>query len=595
MRLVSGILGTALVVLLCLNWAAVAADRDDSLPMIMYEDPEVTVPPVRRVFHDRLKPLWLQALARPETDLKRLAAETIARAHQRGMPGLEDTADELLKTLAQPDEHRAVKIAAARALIALDHRPGAETLFQQATEGGVDLAQLVEPALARWDYEPIRDVWLKRLTNPETSRRRQHLAIAGVGAVREMRAVPLLRELALSPETPADIRLEAARVLGRLQAEGLEEAARPLSDHESGAKRVDRLVAAALLAKHSGKAAEALLLKLAVDPEPAVAVGALGRLFEIDPELIMPLIEHCLANRDARVRRAAARTLHARPTPERIARLGIVLDDVHPHVRRDARRFLIELAQEAEFDAAVRQAATDMLAGESWRGLEQAALVLAAVDHEPAAERLIALLDFLRPEVCIAAAFALERLQVRDTLPALLEKARRSTPILKNGAPAPVDLSGDPFSLDDVDAMMCHIFQAFGLMQFREADPLLRQYIPKEGYFCHARAAAIWALGKIYSGQPESELIAAFSGRLTDYDPLKLEDDRVRRMAAVSLGRLGSKQGLPALRTAYKRDTPHTHIGASAAWAIERITGETLPTPEPHTNTVMGWFLEPVE
>src|SRR5438094_801675 len=41
-------------------------------------------------FAPRLKPLWLEALARPEAELKRQAAGAIARASTLGMPGLEE-------------------------------------------------------------------------------------------------------------------------------------------------------------------------------------------------------------------------------------------------------------------------------------------------------------------------------------------------------------------------------------------------------------------------------------------------------------------------------------------------------------------------
>src|SRR5262249_17560825 len=53
-------------------------------------DPEIRIPATIRKFSDRQKPLWLQALARPEADLQRMAAEAVARGHAAGVAGMEE-------------------------------------------------------------------------------------------------------------------------------------------------------------------------------------------------------------------------------------------------------------------------------------------------------------------------------------------------------------------------------------------------------------------------------------------------------------------------------------------------------------------------
>ena len=58
----------------------------------------------------------MQALTRPEADLQRQVAEAIAKAHQLGMPRLEDTAGPLMEALSEPDQHPVVRLAMARAL-----------------------------------------------------------------------------------------------------------------------------------------------------------------------------------------------------------------------------------------------------------------------------------------------------------------------------------------------------------------------------------------------------------------------------------------------------------------------------------------------
>src|SRR5205085_671274 len=75
-----------------------------------------------RKFPDNLVSPWLVALKRPEADLQRQAAVTIAVAHKKGVPGLEVTVVPLLEVLEKPDHHRLARLAAARALVELDDR-----------------------------------------------------------------------------------------------------------------------------------------------------------------------------------------------------------------------------------------------------------------------------------------------------------------------------------------------------------------------------------------------------------------------------------------------------------------------------------------
>src|SRR5262249_45673370 len=147
--------------------------------------------------------------------------------------------------------------------------------------GDSDLRELIEPALARWNHEPARAVWLERLNDPGAAPRGLILAIRCLGSVREQRAGTRLRELAVSERAPRSLRLEAARALVRLRVEGLVPDAKRLA---AQTRSSDRLVAATLL-RHQGKEPVAVLQQLAADREPAVAALAVARLVEIDPTL----------------------------------------------------------------------------------------------------------------------------------------------------------------------------------------------------------------------------------------------------------------------------------------------------------------------
>ena len=113
-----------------------------------------------------------------------------------------------------------------------------------------EMAELVEPALARWGQAAMRDVWLQRLQSDGASRRMHVLAIRGLASLRETTALPRLLELARDSNEPADVRVGAAWALGQLQesrgpGSGDEVVTRP-----DATGLASRLVAAHMLDRH---------------------------------------------------------------------------------------------------------------------------------------------------------------------------------------------------------------------------------------------------------------------------------------------------------------------------------------------------------
>jgi HEAT repeat protein len=573
-----------------------ARDHDPKL------DPDETGAVVAK-FHPRLKALWLEALARPEADLKRQAADAIVRAHRLGMPGLQEVVPRLLAELEAPDAHPVVRLAVARALIALDARQAAPALMKRSRTGGFDAARLIEPALAGWDHAPMRPVWLDRLKDARTSRGPLTLAIRAAATVKLVEAVSHLRRLGLDPTAAGDIRLEAARAVGTLQSSGLEEDARPLAADASPSKVLDRLVAASLLAHHRGQTAEALLLRLGSDGEPAVATVAVRRLFEIDPARPAPLLAGLVKSPDAGLRQLAARSLAELRTPEAVALLAPLLDDPHRELRVFAREALIRLADVEALRGAVRRAVMQVLTAAGPRGREQAAAVVGALRHEPAAARLLQLLDDDAARVRVAAAWALRRLAVPATASALLERVRKETDRVRSPAPA------EP-ALDETFRVLEHLIEALGVLHFQPASPLLKKYLPPPPmppppgvvnplWQPQLRTAAIWALGHIHAADaknmgpnkgPES-LARSLEERLVG------EGGLVGAIAAVSLGRLKAKEYVPLFRQRYGNDKESLAVRRACAWALEQITGETLPvlTVPPRKIRYGNWFLEPLD
>src|SRR5262249_45684560 len=157
---------------------------------------------------------WLLALRRPEADLQCQAALTIVLAHKDGVQGLEVAVEPLLQVLEQPDHHPFARLAAARALVELDARQIAPKLFDQAKAGDLRMREIIEPALARWNYRRAGEIWQERLDRAETSKADLLLAIRGLEQLRESKATSRLTELVHSVDTSWPNRLEAARALG---------------------------------------------------------------------------------------------------------------------------------------------------------------------------------------------------------------------------------------------------------------------------------------------------------------------------------------------------------------------------------------------
>jgi HEAT repeat protein len=288
---------------------------------------------------------------------------------------------------------------------------------------------------------------------------------------------------------------------------------------------------------------------------------------------------------DAKVRQCGAEAYIRVPGARRIAVLARLLDDPHPGVRGSVREAMFKLAQRPELAEPIRRAGSAMLAGDRWRGLEQAALLLAALDEKSAAPRLVELLEFSRPEVGIAAGWGLKTLALSETLPAMLDKASRNTEVRKS-RPAPPGL----------DEQTAHLFEAFGRMEYRSAEPLLRRYVPKDydmGAF--SRSSAIWSLGLLHAGVPDEGLAAELAARASDMASVPPEMPPVQLMSIVGIGRMKAVSQVKVLRRLAGPTFSPTTLGMTLRWALMEVTGEQLPEPEPFRKGLVGMFLEPLE
>lgn len=553
---------------------------------IMYRDPQLPKGVFQKQFPPGLADLWVKTLARPERELRRLAAASIAQAQRKGLTGLEVTIEPLMQALPKAGDERMIRLAIVDALVAVDARQAADLLQQQLQPADLEMAELIEPALARWKHEPMREVWLKRLAGPIEFHRLHALAIRGLLALSEAKAVPRLVELAVDERAPTDIRLAASEAAGQLQNTGLLETAGKLAARPGAQGIISRRAAALLLRTHRGPETQQLLATLATDSDAVVRSPALETLFAIDPELIVPLIDVTLGSEDVHVRRWGAQALVAKPTVEKINKLASLLNDPDPSLRRYVCDAMVELGKVEAFQEAVLNEGRKVLAVDAWRGQEQATLLLVTLDDKTIADPLVNLLSAQRPEVHVTAAWGLSELQVPTTLEPMLTVFTKTAEAWK----------ANTEKRDKVAFQMSYLAQAFGRMKYDPAEPLLRTFVPKNaGYHPTSRAAAIWALGWILSERPDRELADRLLERMFDCYSMVPEDAQVGRMAAITLGRMKSDHTLEGLREIGHREGLQTAMGISTFWAIERITGEPIGDVPPIIEMQRDWLLSPNE
>jgi HEAT repeat protein len=556
----------------------------------MYTSPDLPKPDVEWVFPEVAIKLWLAALERPEAEMKCKAADAITRAHKQGVKGLESAVARLLSLFEQPGQHPAVRLAAVRALVTMDVRQTAPRLFDHLQTVDADVRDWIEPSLARWDYRPMRAVWLGRLSQTDSRSRQLVLAMQGLAEVREEEAVAPLRKIVLSDRTETTLRMEAARALGRIRDSGMEKDAELLCKEQSTA--VAHLCAVRMLDRHASQEAVQLLQRLMSDNEPAVAAAAIERLIALNARNVVPKLDSILASADPQLRSLGIDALLRQPSAKHIDMLSERLDDPHPDVRGKARQALLKLAGQKPSKDRVIMKATEVLATRRWRALEQAALLLAQLDHKPAAARMLELLDFDRDEVFVAAAWGLRKLAVPETVPAVVRQ-------IKANSFASDKQAARARHPDWADIGVSQLIQFVGMQKEPSADELWRAFIPRPmgsnlTVAHESRAAAIWSLGLLHEGKELPDLESSLVQRLDDVRSIPPEDFRVRWMSAYSLGRMKTNSALPSLRMHYVNRQPSDNpVSNACGWAIEQITGEKMAAPQTVRKPQRDWFLIP--
>ncbi|CAN5340911.1 hypothetical protein BH10PLA2_BH10PLA2_30150 [soil metagenome] len=555
----------------------------------IHDDPKIPVALIVKVMPKGLLELWLQALARPENDLKRLAAAAIAQAHQRRLPGLEPAITPLMQTLDLPQVDLSVRLAAAQALIELDARQATALLFAHSQKDGIDMLNLVEPVLARWGYEPIKAIWLERISKPGLAGRTWVVAMQGLAELHEVKAIPRLRELIYSPLTDPIIGVEAARALGVLQKSGLEQDAELLAAIPVEPGDVAHLESAYLLRMHRSEAAAKIQERLALRSEPTAALIALQGLLEFDPKRILGLLTQLTISRDPGIRTVLISAFSRQPTIQSVSHIADLMDDPHPAVRNAARRSLANVAEKAEFREAIRTQLTRLLASNQWRAIEQAIYLVEKLHFKPAAQRVVQLLQYERPEVFVTAAWCLRKLALPDTYAAQLKEIDRRW---QQSSTRDVR-----YPRKQVGEQLAQLCESLGQAHYAAAIPALERFVPKSAtrrVGIPAREAAIWSLGILLQKTPPEKLVTDLVARLTDLEPLDPENTDVRTMCAITLGRMKAKAAADDLQSCFPRRMSTALLPNACGWAMEQITGQKSQLADPVQAIERGWFMEPI-
>lgn len=558
-----------------------AAAEDLRPTFLMLSDPPVEIPETTKTLPPKIVEFWRAQLESANPDHLLSAVVDIRTAANHGFDSVAAAAPVLQKLLQDEGHSDLLRTQTARTLIALDAREAAAELFAASQTLGTVARQMIEPALAEWDHKPIREAWRKRLSEEATPLRELVLACRGVGRTRDEPSLGTLMGIVHDPLRPRSVRLAAARAAGMIAANGLEEDAEKLL---AGTEPplINRLCAAALLQRHSSEPAQRLLERLFQDPSGPVAGAAISRLFAIDKSLPLKLKDEAWRHPDVQVRRTIAEAYIAQKTNEHFAELTRHLTDRDPGLRGRITAALLDAVKNQEFATAITEGVRKMLHADDWRGQEQACLIFGQIDEEPAAKRFVELLSVERPEVQIAAAWALRKVAVKEMLPAMLRQATRQTQQPR----------GDDLAV--VDRQVAHLFEAFAVMKHRPAIPLLRSQVPKQ--ITHrrlSRGAAVWALGHLLAEDKDESLAAALMSRVQDDGGMPPEIEIVRRMSAISLGRMKAASQLNALKKKLTPETRHDPAAYSMQWAIRQISGESIPFAPTPSLMLRNWRIQP--
>jgi len=564
----------------------------------MFSNPPLVEERVVQEISVQLIPTWVKALEADEQELKLVAAKTIGKAAEMGVLGLDVTITPLIELVMDTNNRALVRHTAAMSLVQLNAKQAGEVLLELVKAGDFDLSTIVEPTFAKWGTTGAVEVWRARIEQFQSKQHKSssliRLAIAGLGEIGNDADRQSLVAIAKDTEQNAVLRIAAARsVTGTLAQPELEIAEQLTASN----KVADQLIAALLASpvpndEHRDRCL-AVITKLVNSKHATVHAIAFEALAKWNPAAVLGFGQQAMNHFHFQVRGAYAKSLNQLIAADNVVELAAFLNDPHPQIRVQVREWLLIASKTEELLPGVISAMQSAIVSDHWRMQEQAMHIAVALDQKQVAVDIVKLLRSQRNEIIATSGWALRRLAVTEALASILEYCTS----LK------VAFEGEKLDYDATFAtneQFAHLFQMFGEMKYAEAMPLMHRFIRKNALIRYrVRASAVWAAGLIYEGDlyGDPSLEKVLLERLNDDAPMPPEDNLVKRMACVSLARMGSngEETINSLWKYHRRTRPFGTLRDGTEYALKQLIDEKFPTPDARIYTGGPWLLEPYE
>ncbi|MEE2843487.1 MAG: hypothetical protein VX761_03160 [Planctomycetota bacterium] len=583
--------------ILFIGQTAIAQDDIITDDWPMFADPPLIDVQLVQKISAQLIPTWVKALEADEQELKLVAAKTIGKASALGVEGLDVTIDPLIAVVTDKDNRALVRHTAAMSLVQLNAKQAGENLLELVKAGDFELSAIVEPAFVEWETAGAVEVWRTRIVEFQSKRQTSaslfRLAITGLGKIGTDTDRQSLVAIANDTEQNSVLRIAAAySIAGTLAQPELE-----IAEQLAATNRVaDHLIAALLASpKPSDQNRDrslAVITKLVNSKHATVQAIAYEALAKWNPVAVLEFGQQARNHFHFQVRDAYANSLN-QLIEDHVDELAAFLNDPHPQIRVQVREWLLIASKTDELLPSVILAMQAAIVSDQWRMQEQAMHIAVALDQKQVAVDIVKLLRSKRNEVIATSGWALRRLAATDAL----------APTLEYCTSLKVAFESEKLDYDtmfSVNEQVAHLFQMFGQMKYAESMPLMHRFIRKNALIRYrVRASAVWAAGLIYEGDlhGDPKLEKALLERLNDDAPMPPEDNLVKRMACISLTRMGSngEETINSLWKYHRRTKPFGVLRDGTEYALKQLIGEKFPTPDPRSFSGGPWLLEPYE
>ncbi len=562
--------------------------RFNELPKRMYLEPDLSLPSDIWYLGDDFPATFGRLLDENiEAGLQTEAAYGLRRIGSNKMADVSSHFTDMRQTM-NSSSNRGLQQACALTLARLDATDAAPDLLKFCRPESEVVCQEVESALARWRSPVAVQVWQQRIQNSgDYSALLIRLACEGLAALDDADSVPTLKTLLEQRSQPYPVRHAAASALASLAQN---DAAELAGEYQTGGVP-ERLLATALLGDAQSDAAVNRLHSLCADESLAVAAKAWETMSGLHPERLIDRLPEGRKHPEANVRFVTIRMLQRFPSAQHCEFLQLMLADIHIGVRNAARVALTELADSKPElrDGILQQAGRALTDNRSnWQQLEQSLLVLGQLRHPAFQADCVRLLSHDKAEVMVTAAWVLHlmpRHELSEQIAAITLEHRRIM-LTKDWPPA---------FRRGIQEHTGFLFQHAALTRQRMIYDLAKeQFNKKSGYSYTTRAAGLYAMGSFEEGNPDEQLIAMHLERIFDSNPIEPEDDHVRMICVLAIGRMNGRNHVEDLKRAHERFSTHSIVGQAVRHVMPLIGGPEMPTPKNLLYEYGFWKLAPV-